>query len=135
MKSRDAVLRLKRFDVAEKRRKAADLEMMIRDFEVMAADLDRQIATEEDRTGVRDLSHFAYSTFAKAARARRDNLRTSVEDLMAKLNNAKRAVDESLADLAKLEAVEDRDLGRRGLERPAGGRFPTSSASRSPSRT
>ena len=130
MKSRDAMLRLKRFDVAEKRRKAADLEMMIRDFGVMAADLDRQIATEEDRTGVRDLTHFAYSTFAKAARQRRDNLRTSVDDLMAKLDSAKHVLDEALADLSKLEAVEDRDLGRRA-ERPGSGRFSTSTASRS----
>jgi len=134
MKSRDAALRLKRFDVAEKRRKATDIEMMIRDFEVMASDLDRQITTEEDRTGVRDIAHFAYSTFAKAARQRRDNLRTSIDDLMLKLANARGQLEESLAELARLEAVDDRDQGRR-TERPSTARFPGASASRLPHRT
>ncbi|MGH6831900.1 MAG: flagellar export protein FliJ, partial [Methyloceanibacter sp.] len=46
MKSRDALIRLKRFDVEEKRRKVADIEAMIGDFNHMAVDLDRQIAIE-----------------------------------------------------------------------------------------
>ena len=60
-----------RFEVAEKARKIASLEGTIRDFEIMASDLSRQIANEEDRTGIRDQAHFAYSTFAKAAAQRR----------------------------------------------------------------
>ena len=49
MKSRDALIRLKRFDVEEKRRKVADIEAMIGDFNHMAVDLDRQIAIEQER--------------------------------------------------------------------------------------
>ena len=45
MKSRDAVSRLKRFEVEEKQRKVAEIETMIGDFGQMAQDLDRQIAT------------------------------------------------------------------------------------------
>ena len=71
MKPRDISLRTKRFDVAEKARKVGSLETMIRDLEHMAADLLRQIQAEEERTGIRDSSHFAYSTFAKAAAHRR----------------------------------------------------------------
>ena len=67
MKPRDISLRTKRFDVSEKARKVASLETMIRDLEHMASDLQRQIQAEEERTGIRDSSHFAYSTFAKAA--------------------------------------------------------------------
>ena len=73
MKPRESALRLKRFETEEKIRKVADLESMIREFDQMAADLDRQIANEEDRTGVKDRFHFAYSTFAKSALQRRDN--------------------------------------------------------------
>ena len=51
MKARESALRLKRFEADEKARKVADLEHMIREFENMAADLDRQIKAEEDRTG------------------------------------------------------------------------------------
>ena len=49
MKSRDALIRLKRFEVEEKRRKVAEIESMIGEFGQMAADLDRQIAIEQER--------------------------------------------------------------------------------------
>ena len=112
MKSREAGLRLKRFEVAEKARKAADLEGMIRDFEVMAVDLERQITAEEERTGVKDRSHFAYSTFAKAVGQRRDNLVTSVDDLRVKLDAARREQDEAEDELRRIEATEPRDSER-----------------------
>ena len=72
MKSRDSALRAKRFEVAEKARKAEDLQSMTRDFEIMAVDLERQIHAEDERTGVKDANHFSYSTFAKAAALRRE---------------------------------------------------------------
>ena len=61
MKARETALRLKRFELDEKARKVADLEQMIREFEAIASDLDRQISAEEDRTGIKDTKHFAYS--------------------------------------------------------------------------
>jgi transcriptional accessory protein Tex/SPT6 len=103
-----------RFEAREKARKVADLETMIREFEAMADDLDRQIATEEERTGVRDLKHFAYSTFAKAARQRRDNLQISVDGLRAKLEVALAERDLAAEDLAKAETPEPREASPRG---------------------
>lgn len=99
MKPRDAALRLKKFEADEKARKVADLEAMIRDFEGMAADLERQIRSEEERTGVKDVNHFAYSTFAKAAAQRRDNLRASTAELKAKLDAAMVERDEAVIQL------------------------------------
>jgi flagellar FliJ protein len=124
MKVRDSAVRAKRFEVAEKARKVASLEGTIRDFEVMAADLSRQIANEEDRTGVRDQGHFAYSTFAKAAAQRRSNLLTSVDDLKAKLALAQRDHEDALLALKKLEpaAAEERDrTHHKGVPRAAAG--------------
>lgn len=124
MKPRDSALKLKRFEVTEKARKVSSLETMIADFEHMAADLARQVGAEEDRTGVRDPQHFAYSMFAKAAATRRSNLLTSVEDLRLKLENAKRDFDEASAELSKLEpAFELREASpprmvHRRQERP-----------------
>jgi flagellar protein FliJ len=109
MKQREFALRAKRFEATEKARKAALLEAMIRDFDGMAADLSRQIAAEEERTGVRDPNHFAYSTFAKAAAQRRSNLQTSVSDLKEKLDAARKEHEEVLAELTKLEPADDRD--------------------------
>jgi len=119
MKSRDSAMRTKRFDVDTKARKVADLEMMIRDFETMASDLDRQIRAEEDRTGVRDIAHFAYSTFAKSAAQRRDNLRSSANELKAKLEAAQQERDAAAADLSRSDG-EAQPGGRRSIERSHG---------------
>lgn len=121
MKSRETALRLKRFEADEKARKVADLEHMIREFETMAADLDRQIQAEEDRTGVKDPTHFAYSTYAKSARARRDNLRTSVAELRQKLESAQRERDELAEQLQRADQVEPREAnrGRSRSDRPS----------------
>ncbi|MEE8633650.1 MAG: flagellar export protein FliJ, partial [Methyloceanibacter sp.] len=95
MKSRDAVIRLKRFEVDEKRRKVADIEAMIGEFNHMGTDLDRQIAIEQERAGVSDVNHYSYPTFAKAAIQRRDNLATSVAGLEAKLAMAQGDLEEA----------------------------------------
>lgn len=107
MKSRDSFVRVKRFELDEKARRVAELQYMIRDFEQLAADLERQIAAEEDRTGVKDIAHFAYSTFAKAAMQRRDNLMSSAAELRAKLESAEKDHDEALAQLARIDSEEN----------------------------
>ena len=56
MKSRDTLIRLRRFQVEDKRRRAAQIEAMIAEFARMAADLDREIALEEQRAGISDTS-------------------------------------------------------------------------------
>jgi len=108
MKARESALRLKRFEADEKARKVADLEHMIREFENMAADLDRQIRAEEDRTGIKDPAHFAYSTFAKSASLRRDNLRTSADGLKAELEIAQRERDDALEQVSRADTPETR---------------------------
>jgi flagellar protein FliJ len=121
MKTRDAALRAKRFDMTEKARKVASMETMVADFEHMANDLMRQITAEEERTGIRDCAHFAYSTFAKAARLRRGNLLESVTDLKVKLDAARREHEEVVNELKKLEPAAARDSDRvaAALERVA----------------
>lgn len=116
MKSRDAVIRLKRFEVEEKRRKVAEIEAMIGEFNTMAADLDRQIAIEQERAGVSDVNHYAYPTFAKAAIQRRDNLATSVAGLETKLEAARGELDEACEELKKIELLQERDAERVRLE-------------------
>ena len=53
MKSRETVIRLKRFQTDEKRRQVAQIESMIAEFERMANDLDREIGVEQERAGIR----------------------------------------------------------------------------------
>jgi flagellar protein FliJ len=120
MKSRDAVIRLKRFEVEEKRRKVAEIEAMIGEFNHMASDLERQVAIEQERAGVSDVNHYAYPTFAKAALQRRDNLATSVAGLEAKLAAARGELDEVCEDLKKIELLQERDAERLRVEQAPG---------------
>jgi flagellar FliJ protein len=119
MKSRDTLIRLKRFHVDEKRRQVAQIEAMIADFERMAGDLDREIAAEQSRAGIDDPGHFAYPTYAKAAMQRRDNLARSADDLRGQLEDARGALAEAFEELKKVEILEERDQHR---ERAAEGR-------------
>ena len=94
---RDNLVRLTRFKVSEKRRQLEQLELMMGEFARMAAELDHQISNEEKKAGITDITHFAYPTFAKAARSRRDNLTNSVQDLRTQINAAKLALEEAEA--------------------------------------
>ena len=103
MREGDTVLRLKRFESTQRALKISVLETMIRDLDNAALDLAQQIASEEERTRVKDTRHVAYSTFATAAALRRRNLLISVADLKQKLQLAKRELNEVTMDLRDLE--------------------------------
>ncbi|MDX8483018.1 flagellar export protein FliJ [Mesorhizobium sp. VK24D] len=120
MKSRENLVRLKQFQVNEKRRQLLQLDMMIAEFERMAVELEAQIAAEEKKAGITDINHFAYPTFAKAARLRRDNLRNSQGDLAQQRTMAESLLGEAEAELSKAEMLESRDSKIRDAE--VGGR-------------
>ena len=109
MKSRESILRLKRFQVQEKARQVAQIDTMVAQFQSMADDLDAQIAYEEKKSGIEDVNHFAYPTFAKAARLRRENLTNSVRDLQEQQSAAAAALREVEEELTKAERKEERD--------------------------
>jgi flagellar protein FliJ len=108
MKSRNTLIRSKKFQVDEKRRKVAQIEAMIADFQRMASDLEREILAEQERAGIHDPSHFAYPTYAKAAMARRENLNRSIDELVAQLGDAKVALRDSSDELKRVELVDER---------------------------
>ncbi|MFK8250459.1 flagellar export protein FliJ [Ancylobacter terrae] len=115
MKSRDTLIRLKRFQAEEKRRQLAQIETMIADFERMAQDLEREISAEQQRAGITDPGHFAYPTYARAAAQRRDNLKRSADELKQQLDDAMAAFEAASEELRKVEALGERE---RGLEAP-----------------
>jgi hypothetical protein len=116
MKSRENLVRLKQFQVNEKRRQLLQLDMMIAEFERMAGELDLQIVAEEKKAGITDINHFAYPTFAKAARLRRDNLKNSQSDLAEQRSAAESLLAEAEAELSKAEMLESRDIKVRDAE-------------------
>jgi flagellar protein FliJ len=119
MKSRETLIRLKKFQVDEKRRKVAQIEAMIGEFDRIAGDLDREIKTEQDRAGIHDPAHFAYPTYAKAAITRRENLKRSGDELKAQLDDAKATLGEAFEELKKVEMLDERDHARERAEQNA----------------
>lgn len=112
MKSRESLIRFKRFQVDEKRRQLVQIETMISEFHRMGEDLERQIKDEETRAGVSDVGHFAYPTFARAAMQRRDNVLASAGELDGQLRDAQDALAEAIEDLKKIEILEERSTER-----------------------
>lgn len=119
MKSRENQLRLRHFQVEDKTRQLTQIDLMIGEFTRMSDELDAQIRIEEQRSGISDPSHFAYPTFAKAARQRRDNLAVSIRDLKVKRQGAVDALADAEEQLKKAQALENRDAAPvEPVERP-----------------
>ena len=112
MKSRETLIRLKKFQVDEKRRRVAQIEGMIAEFDRMSGDLEREIKVEQERAGIHDPGHFAYPTYAKAAMNRRDNLKRSADELRVQLEDAKGALGEAFEEMKKVELLDERDQMR-----------------------
>ena len=119
MKSRETLIRLKRFQVDEKRRRVAQIETMIAEFGRMSADLDREIAAEEAKAGISDAAHFAYPTYARAARTRRENLTRSTDELKDQLGEAKSQLNEAVVELEKAQSIEGREKGAERADLPS----------------
>ena len=119
MKSRETLIRLKKFQVDEKRRRVTQIEGMIADFQRMSVDLEREIQTEQERAGINDPSHFAYPTYAKAAIQRRENLTRSADELRIQLEDAKSLLSEAFEELKKVELLDERDQARERAEESA----------------
>ncbi|MGA2042173.1 MAG: flagellar export protein FliJ [Roseiarcus sp.] len=116
MKSRDTLIRLKRFQIEEKRRRVRQIEIMMAEFSRMTLELDREIGAEEKRAGISDPAHFAYPTYARAAMTRRENLKSSIAELAGQIEDAKAAQEEAQAELLKFETLDGRE---KAAERPA----------------
>lgn len=110
MRSNDTMLKLQRFEANEKQQKVRDIELMIADFRQLADDLMHQIQIEEENSRIKDVNHFSYPPFAKAARQRRKNLFASIEALEAKLGEARAELAEATEELRKAEMVQERSL-------------------------
>ncbi len=94
-----------RFEYEEKRQQVNDIEMMIADFRRLANDLDQQIKVEQQASGISDVNHFAYPTFARAAINRRDNLRSSVLELERRLERARQEALDAFEQLKLSESA------------------------------
>lgn len=67
-------------------REVSQISTTIAEMERAVQILDADIAAEEQRTGINDRTHFAYSTAARNMISRRDNLKTTISLLLPRLS-------------------------------------------------
>ena len=85
--NKSEILRRKlKFEVAQNRLRASQIETMIAALDRMCADLGQQIEAEEKRARISDPTHFTYPTYAKAARERCAKLQLSANALRIELD-------------------------------------------------
>jgi hypothetical protein len=96
--SGQALIRLKELQLDMVRRQIAQIEAMITDLDFTVTTLENEIEAEQNRTGIRDPAHFAYSILAKATIVRRDNLKRTVIGLKDDLSVATIKVTEVSRD-------------------------------------
>ena len=99
MKNRGKNIKTKQFNVHEKNKQVCQIDTMIQEFTKMADELSQQIKYEEEKAGITDINHFAYPTFAKAARDRRENLINSINDLKKQKTNVETDINETEMEL------------------------------------
>jgi flagellar FliJ protein len=107
MRNRESLIRLHRFHVDEKRRKLAELELMLQEFRARERELEAQVLNEQKKAGISDVAHFAYPMFAKSVIRRRQNILTSIEDIDRQIEAAKEELSSAFRELKKYEIIED----------------------------
>ncbi len=107
MRNRETLIRLHRFQVDEKRRKLAELELMAQEFRARERELEAQVLAEQKKAGISDVAHFAYPMFAKSVIRRRQNILASIEDIERQLDAAKEELAAAFRELKKYELLED----------------------------
>jgi flagellar FliJ protein len=90
----------KEYAVNQNRLRAIQIETMIAEFDRVCVDLGQQIEAEEKRARISDPTHFAYPTYAKAARERRTKLLRSADALRIELERLRLETNESTDQIA-----------------------------------
>ena len=118
MKSRETLIRLKKFHVDEKRRRVTQIEGMIADFQRMSVDLEREIETEQERAGINDPS-ISPTRPTPRPRSSAGKPTRSADELRVQLEDAKSLLSEAFEELKKVELLDERDQARERAEESA----------------
>ncbi len=62
------------------------------------------------------MAHFAYPTYARAARNRRDNLARSADELKEQLGDARHQLEEAVGEMTKAQGLEGREKAAERAE-------------------
>jgi flagellar export protein FliJ len=107
MKSRQALIRLHKWQVDDIRRRLGELEVMRREFVDKRAELEGTLADERRFGESSPIGAFAYPSFAKAMTERRDKLEESIQNIEREIEATKAALGDAYRELKKFEVLEE----------------------------
>ncbi len=112
MKSRGTLIKLHRFRADEAKTKLAGLEAIRADMGRKIAELDSHLSEEGRRATENDIGRFAYPSFARSIRERKEKLAASIAEIERSIAEARIEVQEAYQDLKKFELVEEARVKR-----------------------
>ena len=107
MKSRDSLLRLKRFRVEELKRRLATLDEIRADLDTKLADLDSLVARERRRAAEGEIGRLALPTLLRSIEQRRTNIQNTREGLERERAAHERDLATASEDLRGFELAEE----------------------------
>lgn len=114
MKSRETLIKLHRFRADEAKTKLAGLEMIRADLGRKVAELDAHLSEEGRRASENDIGRFAYPSFARSIRERKEKLAASIAEIERSIAEARIELQEAYQDLKKFELAEEARVKREG---------------------
>ncbi len=112
MKSRDTIVKLHRFRADEARSKLAGLETIRADMQRKVVELESHLTDEARRATENEIGRFAYPSFARSIRERREKLLASIADVDRSIAEARIDVQIAFQELKKFELAEEARVNR-----------------------
>lgn len=107
MKSRQALIRLHKWQVDDIRRRLGELEVMRRDFEDKRTELEATLSDERRIGETSPIGAYAYPSFAKAMTERRQKLEESIKNIEQEIESTKASLGDAYHELKKIEVLEE----------------------------
>ena len=102
------IVRLHKWQVDEKRRQIAELEVMRSDLEKKLEKLDSDLKDEQKNVANSNVVDINYAGYAAAVMKRRENIEASIIEVNVSIENMKDDLAEAFKELKKYEIVEQR---------------------------
>jgi flagellar export protein FliJ len=116
MKGLPTLIRVRQWELEEKRRKLADLEGLAAQLDEAIARLDDEVRMEQGIAGASTEVNFAYAPYAQAAIERRRTLVASLQDVRQQIEAAREEVAMAFQELKKYEIAQDNRRKRARVE-------------------
>jgi len=112
MNRTDTLLRLKRFQVDEMKRRIAAIDAMRADLEKKLTDLDDNVTREKQRAGDSDIGRLAFPSFLRSIESRRENLRATLKEIEREYAAAQADLTNAFQDLKSMEFATEQQAKR-----------------------